>query len=344
MLTSLTVAGAGVFAVDYLIGSRRLKGHPASDYFDGRRFRNLSEGEIAELAFTRKQMARRMVDGKKPEWEHRACVPTVPARRVEGDMIVTTHINHSTVLIQTQGLNILTDPIWAARPSPLPFVGPKRFQAPGVRLADLPPIDIVLLSHNHYDHMDIATLKYLHEHHSPVILTPLGNSAYLSRNGIQGATDMNWGDAIDLTDSVRVVCVPAQHNTERWITDANRTLWGGFVIETPRGNIYFAGDTGYGPFLKRIQNAYPDGFVLGLLPIGAYAPRWYCKPVHTDPDEAFAIKRELKVEHALAIHYGTFQLGDEPQDEPVERLERLRKKYKDDSFVAVPNGKALTVK
>lgn len=339
--------GTAIFVGDRLLATRRVTDHPEASHFTDARFQNLVDDTVTNAAVTYrhlvKRVARQIIEPTPKVWGYREVTPTVPRRRVRSNEIVATFVNHATVLIQTHGLNILTDPVWAFRASPFSFVGPKRFQNPGIELADLPRIDLILLSHNHYDHMDIATLRHLHEEDTPQIITHHGNAAYLARHGITGAVDLGWFDRVAITNTIAVTSVPAQHNTERWLTDSNRALWGGFVIETPRGDIYFAGDTGYGPFLKDIKAIYPNGFVFGLLPIGSYAPRWYCKPVHTDPHDAFLMKDELAIEHALAIHHGTFQLGDEPQDEPEELIAQLSQERNDTTFSTLKNGGSITI-
>lgn len=347
-LVGAGVIGTGLVVSDRFFAARRVIDHVHTEYFNGAKFLNVVHDPVVPTTLTYTQLARRMmrqvVEPTPKKWEYREVTTSVPKKRVYGSDIVTTFINHATVLVQTHGLNILTDPVWAERASPVSFAGPRRFMNPGVAFIDLPRIDVVLLSHNHYDHMDVRTLRTLVAEHNPLIVTHAGNAAYLAARGVPGAFDMTWFDEIDITDNVRVVSVPAQHNTERWLTDANRTLWGGFVIETSTDNIYFAGDTGYGPFVKSIAEYYPEGFTLGLLPIGSYAPYWYCKPVHTDPDDAFIMKDELQIKHAVAIHHGTFQLGDEPQDEPQTRLATLAAERNDYQFVALINGESYTLK
>ncbi len=268
--------------------------------------------------------------------------PTVeqvkPRERVT-DGLRITYVNHATVLLQFAGLNIITDPVWSYRVSPFSFMGPVRYAQPGIALRDLPPIDIVLLSHNHYDHMDIATLRHIMRTFHPRIYTGLGNAAYLERKGITGAVDMDWWER--RTDgAVTVVSVPAQHFSARSLSDRNCTLWCGFVLETPLGNMYFAGDTGLGPFVDGIKKKY-QSFVFGLIPVGAYQPAWMMRPVHTDPEEALRMHDLLNIRTSIGIHHGTFRLTDEPQNEPVERIERERGQR---DFRVLPNGGTVLLK
>ncbi len=252
-------------------------------------------------------------------WKENAPYPKPTERVHEG--IVITFVNHATVLVQVAGLNIITDPVWAKRASPFSFIGPKRFRAPGIALKDLPPIDMVLLSHNHYDHMDLVALKRISKKWSLKIYTGLGNTAYLSAQGITNTQDMDWWDRVE-HDAVKIVSVPAQHFSARGIRDRNGTLWCGFVIETSYGPIYFAGDTGYGAFAQAIATRY-EKFILGIVPIGAYMPDWMMRTVHMSPGEALGLHKELHIATSIGIHHSTFKLADDLQDEPIKRIQEL---------------------
>jgi len=222
-------------------------------------------------------------------------------------------------LIQTGSLNILTDPIWSDRASPFTRVGPKRHRAPGLRFEDLPPIDVVLLSHNHYDHLDIATLTRLKKEHQPRFVSALGNRALLQNHGITDAIELDWWEKTDLSDQGSVTCVPAQHFSGRSLSDIDCTLWCGFVIQAIAGNIYFAGDTAIGDHFKEIKKRFGK-FRLTLLPIGAYLPRWFMHPVHLSPAEAVNIHYLLQADVSVAIHFGTFALADDGEAQPVREL------------------------
>jgi len=289
---------------------------PESDHFDGRHFRN--PGAVDHSV---KDVLRWMRTRKKaawPVWVEERPQP-VPPRKVDAGELRVTVVNHSTVLIQLSGLNILTDPIWSKRCSPVPGLGPKRVRRPAVAFDALPDIDLVLLSHNHYDHMDLPTLRRLRKHFRAPILTGLGNSAYLASRGVSGARDLDWWECTEWETGLKVTLVPAHHFSARGLGDRNRTLWGGFVLERAGRSVYFAGDTGYGPHFGEIGRRFPD-LDVSLLPIGAYEPQWFMGPVHLNPEEAIRAHLDLGTRYSVAIHFGTFQLTDEAFDAPVEAL------------------------
>jgi L-ascorbate metabolism protein UlaG (beta-lactamase superfamily) len=247
--------------------------------------------------------------------------PPPPFRVGRGDMRVT-FVNHSTVLVQMDGVNVLTDPIWSERCSPVSFAGPRRVVPPGLRFEQLPPIDVVVISHNHYDHLDLPTLRQLADEHRPRILVPLGNERTLARGGVSGAEELGWWESARVSGGVRVHAVPAQHFSGRGPFDRDRALWAGYVITGPAGTTYFAGDTGFGPHFGEIRERYGSPR-LALVPIGAYRPEWFMSRVHMSPDEALRAHRILDAETSVGIHFGTFRLADDGQDEPAERISAL---------------------
>jgi L-ascorbate metabolism protein UlaG (beta-lactamase superfamily) len=291
---------------------------PSSDHCDGTRFHN-PDGVDHGFGLALKWLAQRRNKAKWPRWitSHTA---DIPPSRVDAGTLRVTLVNHATTLIQVAGFNILTDPIWSQRCSPLSFAGPRRVHAPGIALPDLPVIDLVLLSHNHYDHLDLDTLTELKHRSTFNIVTGLGNSAYLHKKGLCNAKDLDWWEGVDM-DGLSITFVPARHFSARGLHDRNRTLWGGFVLDAGPFRVYFAGDSGYGPHFAEIGRRFP-GIDLALIPIGAYEPRWFMAPVHVNPDEAVQAHRDLGAAKSLAIHHGTFQLTDEPIDEPVKLLKR----------------------
>jgi len=286
-----------------------------SDHFDGKTFFNPGGKETGGFGSLLKWIANR---DEAPWPEFAPVVPGPPPPRRVDDLRVT-FVNHSTVLIQTGGMNILTDPVWSERASPVSWAGPKRHRPPGLRFEELPPIDLILLSHNHYDHLDVDTLGRLARDHAPRIYTPLGNTAYLDSIGVADSHDMDWWDAIDIGHGIRLTCLPAWHFSSRGLFDRNTTLWSGFMMEGPPGQIYFAGDTGYGPFFEEIARQFTR-IRLAILPIGAYRPRWFMSPVHMGPDEAVRAHQVLNATQSMAIHFGTFALADDGDAEPIELL------------------------
>ena len=271
-------------------------------------------------------------------------MPSAIPDRVE-DGIRATYINHATILIQVDGLNILTDPIWSERASPVTFAGPKRIRAPGIAISDLPEIDLVLISHNHYDHLDTASLKQLRQQQNkePIIVSGLGNAALLRSLGYDQAIELDWSDSTTV-ENATVHFVECQHRSARGVFDQMRTLWGSFVVETSEGNIYFAGDTGYSPHFKE-QGERFGSFALSILPIGAYEPRWFMKDIHLNPEEAVQAHKDLNSQQSLGIHFGVFQLTWEPVDQPVTDLNASLEANRIDAerFWALEPGQARVI-
>ena len=291
---------------------------PITDHFDGTRFFNPGEPETDR---TLKQVLRWQRSMPNNPWPGSVAVtPVIPDARVE--RLRVTMVGHATLLIQVAGLNLLTDPVWSDRASPLAFAGPKRVTAPGVRMEDLPPIDAILLSHNHYDHLDIKTLKALHQRHAPLIVTPLGNDAIVRRHSPAARIKAgDWGAEVEIAPGAQVHIVPATHWSSRGIRDRRMALWSGFMLRAGGRLVYFAGDTGYGTgrIFRTMRERFgpPD---LAIIPIGAYDPRWFMAAQHVDPEEAVQIMRDLDARAAVGVHWGTFKLTGEPRDEPATRL------------------------
>ena len=244
--------------------------------------------------------------------------PSKPPSLVEGDQLRVTMINHSTVLLQQSGSHILTDPIWSERAGPLAMVGPRRRREPGVRWEDLPRIDTVLLSHNHYDHLDLATLRRLADRGQAQFVVPVGVARLLRSRNIGPVQELDWGESLPLGRTT-IHGVPALHFSARGVFDRNMTLWCGYAIDTADGIVYFAGDTGFGDHFESIRERF-GAPRLALLPIGAYQPRWFMSPVHMSPEEAVRAHRILGARTSIAIHHGTFQMADESLDAPAKRL------------------------
>ena len=300
-----------------MAGNRYYSG-PVSDHFDGTRFFN--PGGIEPLGLI--EVLRWRWSGGRSVWPkaiENAGRTVVPAARVE-DLRVTM-VGHATLLVQVAGVNILTDPVWSQRVSPVTFAGPKRVRAPGIAFDALPPIDLVLLSHNHYDHLDLRTLARLKAAHDPLVVTPLGNDRILTDAGLQMRVMVaDWGDRVE-TPFGPIHCEPAHHWSARGTRDRRMALWASFVLEIEVGRIYHIGDTGFHDGINyRAAGEKHGGFRLAILPIGAYAPRWFMKGQHQNPDEAVQGMKLAGAEFAVGHHWSTFQLTDEAMNEPAEQL------------------------
>jgi N-acyl-phosphatidylethanolamine-hydrolysing phospholipase D len=230
-----------------------------------------------------------------------------------------TWVGHATLLVQMGHLTFLTDPIWSNKPSPISFLGPRRFVAPGISLEDLPPIDFVVVSHNHYDHLDLPTLASLAERDSKTrFLVPLGNAELLKKVGIENVEELDWGETIQL-GALTVYCLPSRHWSKRGVGDDREALWSSWAISGPERNFFFSGDTGYFDGFSRIGEALGP-FDLAAVPIGAYEPVKMMQDSHMNPEEAVRAALDLTAEKAVAMHFGTFDLSDEPLDEPPRRF------------------------
>ena len=288
---------------------------PPSDHFDGTRFFN--PGQLPTDRGLGDILRWKLSGTAAAPWPK--VVPNVPVKpEPRSTLPRITMVGHASLLIQVADINILTDPVWSERASPLAFVGPKRVTAPGIAFDDLPPIDVVLLSHCHYDHMDMATLRRLQAAHDPVMAMPLGNDTIV-RAAVPGARCISgdWWDTLPLGAGIATTLTPAYHWANRWPTDVRMALWSGHYLSTPAGSIWFAGDTGYGDgaiFTELRQRlGAPD---IALIPIGAYEPRWFMAEQHVDPAEAVRIFQDVGADRALGIHWGTFRLTDEARDAP----------------------------
>lgn len=276
-----------------------------------------------------------LLNNDRPDWpEIKSISPGAPLPRpfVKG-MITITTVGHSTFLIQMDGLNILTDPIWSDRCSPVSWAGPKRHKPPGIPMEDLPAIDVVLVSHNHYDHLDLPTLNRLAARGTPQAIVPLGNLELIRQTGIPVVQELDWWQSVPLSSGVTITLVPAQHFSSRTPWDRNETLWGGFVVSGPSGNIYYSGDTGYGPHFLEIARRFSP-IRAALLPISpfrsqqvktSFVPNFSAN--HMGPSEAVLAHIDLKTQLSLAAHFQVFQLGWDGFDDAVSELSAALKEH-----------------
>jgi L-ascorbate metabolism protein UlaG (beta-lactamase superfamily) len=316
---------------------------PVSDHFDGARFYN--QNRRAQHDF--KTFLTWVTNRNRGSWQGHITdngpVHRPPERVAHGQLLVTP-VGHSTFLIQADGVNILTDPVWSERASPVSFAGPRRVQAPGLRLEDLPTIDLILISHNHYDHLDLPTLHKLARSHWPQVVTTLGNKELIKKTGFDNVTELDWWQQTALPGGMRITCVPAQHFSGRGMRDSYKTLWGGFIMESTAGHIYFGGDTGYGEHFEEISRRF--GILrLAFLPIGAYKPEWFMWPGHMNPEDTLKAHFKLKARTSIAMHFGTFPLGDDGQHEAADHLrDGIQKADMNGSQFIVPDwGRAIGV-
>ncbi|SFS04696.1 MBL fold metallo-hydrolase [Sphingomonas jatrophae] len=310
---------------------------PVSAHFDGARFFNPDDAPGRPAArFSPARLIRFLARSGRAPWPEKVAVPrgyppaeATPCPPMRGAVVENwgrcsaqvdpfamwvTWIGHATALVQANGVSILTDPIWSERTGPLVF-GPKRVREPGIRLDDLPKIDLILISHAHWDHLDLPTLKALWERDKPLIVTGLGNDTILRKAGIP-AQAHDWGGRVAVKPGVEVIVERVHHWSTRWGADRNRALWAGFAVRMPAGNLFFAGDTGWGDGSWVREAARHGPYRLALIPIGAFLPREMMQPSHISPVEAADVFRGVGAAHALGIHWGTFQLSDEAIDAP----------------------------
>jgi L-ascorbate metabolism protein UlaG (beta-lactamase superfamily) len=274
---------------------------PVTDHFDGRRFHGAEpDHSFGDMVRWLREM--KTVDW--PAWVDDPARPPPPARVEEG-RLRATYVNQATVLLQLDDVNVVTDPIWSDRASPVSWAGPRRVRRPGVRMEDLPAIDVILVSHDHYDHLDAPTLRALERRDHPLVIAGLGVGARLRALGMARVVELDWWQTQAIAGGLTVTFVPARHQSGRGLFDGDRTLWGGFVIEGPASRVYFAGDTGYGTFVDEIAARYP-GLRLAILPIGSYEKRWFMQGQHMNPDDAVRVHLAVHARQSIGMHYATF--------------------------------------
>ena len=321
-----------------IFGCSSMSNGPKSDHYSGSKFFNPTDPE-GNGVWAGLKMLLTLKFEKWPE-----TVINSPAldlnHPLSADEIAVTFVNHATVLVQSKSFNFLTDPVWSERVSPLSWAGPKRHREPGIPFDKLPNIHFVVISHNHYDHMDLSTLKRLDETFHPQFFVPLGNKNILQDNGISNVIELDWWQSFEFAPSLNVSLTPAEHFSGRSPFDRNKALWGSYVIALGGHTLYFGGDTAYSPHFKAICERFGSPSV-AFLPIGAYEPRWFMKVVHVNPEEAVQAHLDLGTTQSIGIHFGTFQLTNERIDQPVKDLETAlkRKNIPKNEFVTLSEGR-----
>lgn len=347
LLWLVVVLGLAVTIVPRFLDAVYYRG-PVSGHFDGTRFFNPDgDDDVLESPASGRGgfIARYLTgsDGRPPWPAHIAIHPVAPRARVTGDAMVATWVGHATVLVQANGLNILTDPVWAERAGPF-GLGPQRVAEPGIAFDRLPRIDLVLVSHDHYDHMDLATLKRLWERDRPMIVTSLGNDSVIGQAGVP-AHALDWGGRVRVRPDVEVVVTRGHHWDSRWFADRDRALWSGFVVRMRGGNLFFAGDTGAGDLTWADQAASYGPIRLALIPIGAFRffPGQMAAGSHIGPVEAAEVYRRLGASSGIGVHWGTFRLSYEAYDTPPRLLAAVMRAAGLRGFGTVALGRPVVV-
>lgn len=331
------------FGSGYLISAPHYKG-PKSKHFNGNIF--LSHGVGTQNFSAAMKILFQMLLYKK-KWPKKIENKKFANPPAHSKDLTITFVGQSTFLIQVDGLNILTDPVFSRRASPFSFMGPKRVREPGKSISDLPDIDVILVSHNHYDHLDKSSVMQLvHQQKSkpPLILAPLGNKSLFKRWNIDAtAYDLDWGDQFSF-GGVEFFLEPCKHWSGRGISDRLKTLWGAFVIKTSQGYIYFAGDTGFGNHFAETNKKF-GAMKLSLIPIGAYDPQWFMAPQHINPYEAVQAHFLLQSQLSIGMHFGTFQLTFESIDDPIIKLAEAKQMLKiaNDTFITLEFGESRVI-
>lgn len=344
LVSLLLVVFVTVPAVGCALSAPTWKG-PVTEHFDGQKFVTPGAPKHNSVSFeslpTFFKWQRERQPSKWPAFHDDAPGRPPPQQVAMGAMRVT-FINHATTLIQVDGVNVLTDPIYAERASPFAFAGPKRVRPPGIRFVDLPRIDAVVLSHNHYDHMDVATLQKIQSTWPKVqIFAGLGNRAFLESKGLTNVSELDWWDTREV-GGLTIHSVPNQHFSNRGLFDSDGTLWTAWVFDGSRGRAYFGGDTAMGPHFAMVSEKLGP-MRLAVLPVGAYKPEWFMSPIHMSPKEAVQAAIDLHAGVSIPMHYGTFNLADDAELEPVDVLATELQSHPDVHFEVLGFGQGLDV-
>jgi len=329
--------------VPHFLDARYYRG-PVSDHFDGERFFNPDGDDGQPVANSGTMLRYITARDDRPVWPSRVAVtPAKPPPRVDGERMLVTWVGHASVLVQTDGLNILTDPVWSKSAGPFGF-GPTRVADPGIRFEDLPKIDLVPVSHDHYDHMDLATLKRLWDRDKPIVVTSLGNDSVIGQAGVP-ATARDWDQRVAVRPGVEVVVNRGHHWDSRWFTDRNRALWSSFVVTLPGGNLFFASDTGAGDLGWSDKAASYGPIRLAIIPIGAFrfTAGQMAAGSHIGPVDAVEVFRRLGAARGLGVHWGTFRLSYEGWDTPPKLLAAAERCTGQRGFGTEPIGRTVDV-
>lgn len=295
---------------------------PVTENFDGWKFKN--PGKPRERHFF--DFLKWRWQANRPDWPDSVenKFNAMPLAQVEGEKLLVTYIGHMSFLLQTAGVNIITDPIFSDRASPVSWAGPKRVHPPGIEWDNLPKVDVVIISHNHYDHMDLPTLEMLYKRDNPLIIVPLGNAkAIHTQIPNANVKELDWRESEEVANGVEVHVDQAHHWSARGVLDRNKALWAAYTIYSPAGKIYFAGDTGYGAGDHFRESYTRHGeYRFAVLPIGAYEPRWFMRYAHMNPEEAIMAYEDLGKPYAVAAHFDVFNLTDLPYGEAGPTFEK----------------------
>lgn len=341
LIACIMITGLIIFA-GFMISAPAYKG-PESDHFDGKRFYNPGGQEAKAFKDVLKWGLKR----KQGIWYQETAKPAVSEDIYRNDGYTKiTFINHASFLMQVQHSNILTDPVFCTRASPFQWIGPKRTRPPGIQMQALPAIHYILISHNHYDHLDIHALTRIVKQYNPVLIVPLGVSLFLRKHGITNVYELDWWMHKTFDNAaLQITAVPAQHFSGRGMFDKNKTLWTGYVIQGSGKTFYFAGDTGLNKhYFQQISRAFP-AIDLSFLPIGAYKPSWFMKPIHISPEEAVSVHKILGSKQSIAMHFGTFPMADESKDDAANDFKKARTTHKlsENDFILPAEGETISV-
>lgn len=328
-----------IVVVGYLLSAKGYSGKQ-SKHFDGKKFINPTGIPANGLTQVFKYVTTREPEPWQRNYEN--YIRDIPLEKPDTNQVMITFVNHSTFILRYEDMTILTDPVWSERCSPVQFVGPSRFRPPGVNYKDLPTIDVVIISHNHYDHLDKRTIQKLIEDYNPKFVVPLGLDHLLRKWGAKDIEVLDWWETTQIKN-LTVKSVPANHFTSRGTFDRDQTLWCGYIIKQNNHKVYFVGDTGYGDIFKEIGKR--EGSIdVSLIPIGAYLPRWFMSPIHVSPKESVMIHKDVNSQQSIGMHFGTFALADDGPDRPIIDLtnERKLQHIEDDAFIVPEEGHTYT--